>query len=114
MFLVRFFENNKWHLIIVVASVSLYFTRRFLFSGGVCKSKARLDGKTVIITGSNTGIGKATALDLAKRGARVILACRDVKKAVIAADEIRNKSGNGNVIVESVDLGKKEDLAISF
>ena len=42
-------------------------------------------GKTAIITGSNSGIGKETALDFAKRGARVILACRDEKKASEAA-----------------------------
>ncbi len=82
------------------------------FSGGVCKSQARLDGKTVIITGANTGIGKETALDLAKRGARVILACRDVKKAIKAADEIREKSGNGNVIVEHLDLSSLESVKI--
>ena len=105
--------ENNYIFIFGIFIIILYLAKSY-FGGGVCKSKARLDGKTVIITGSNTGIGKATALDLAKRGARVILACRDVKKAVIAADEIRNKSGNGNVIVESVDLGKKEDLAISF
>ncbi|KAK9695453.1 short chain dehydrogenase [Popillia japonica] len=56
------------------------------------KSKVRLDGKTAIITGCNTGIGKETALDLYKRGATVIMACRNTEKAEEAANDIRNSA----------------------
>ncbi|XP_038669389.1 retinol dehydrogenase 12 [Scyliorhinus canicula] len=91
------------------AGIGLIFLRRW-FSGGVCKSKARLDGKTVIITGANTGIGKETAKNLAQRGARVILACRDLEKASKAADEIRKFSGNGNVLVQNLDLASLQSV----
>ena len=50
-------------------------------------SQVRMDGKTVLITGANSGIGKETARDLAKRGARVIMACRTMETANKARGE---------------------------
>lgn len=57
-----------------------------------------------MITGANTGIGKETALDLAKRGGRIYLACRDVNKAETARQEIVEATGNKNVFVRALDL----------
>ncbi|XP_062337869.1 retinol dehydrogenase 12-like isoform X1 [Osmerus eperlanus] len=79
------------------------YTLRALLCGQ-WESDARLDGKTVIITGGNTGIGKETALDLAKRGGRIILACRDVVKAEKTKAEITENSGNPNILVRPLDL----------
>lgn len=64
----------------------------------------RIDGKVVIITGGNAGIGKETAMDLAARGGRIYLACRDPKRAEIARQEIISKTGNQNVFNRKLDL----------
>lgn len=68
-----------------------------------CTSQTKLSEKTAIITGANSGIGKATALNLSLRGARVIIACRDLKKGEESASEISEKSGVP-VLVRQLDL----------
>jgi retinol dehydrogenase-12 len=100
----------RYHLIGAAAVVVAIRLLKRYFGGGICTSTVRLDGKTVIVTGANIGIGRETALDLAKRGARVILACRDLKKAEEAASDIRQQSGNGNVVVEHLDCASFESV----
>ncbi|XP_067217088.1 retinol dehydrogenase 11-like [Linepithema humile] len=86
-----------------------------------CTSKVRLVGKTVIITGANTGIGKETARDLYRRGARVILACRDVQRANDALEDIKNNPPSradkeqfqgepGELVIYQLDLSKLKSV----
>ncbi|MBU3751348.1 MAG: SDR family NAD(P)-dependent oxidoreductase [Mycobacterium sp.] len=56
-------------------------------------------GRTAIVTGANSGLGLATARELARAGARVILACRNVEKANVAAADL-----TGDVQVRRLDL----------
>ena len=93
----------------VTVGISLWMLRRY-FAGGVCRSKAMLDGKTVIITGGNTGIGKETAIDLAKRNARIIVACRSQEKGKKAEVDIRRESGSNNVHFRQLDLASFESI----
>ena len=69
-----------------------------------------LKGKTCLVTGANSGIGKAIALGLAKRGARVLMVCRDWIKGQNACDEIIHQSWNEDVHVLKADLSRQEDL----
>jgi NAD(P)-dependent dehydrogenase (short-subunit alcohol dehydrogenase family) len=64
----------------------------------------KLEGKVAIVTGANTGIGKATALGLAKQGATVVLGCRNVAKGEAARAEIQAESGNDKVRMLQLDL----------
>ena len=73
-------------------------------------TQIKLDGKTVIITGANTGIGLETAVDLAKRNARVILACRSVERGEKAVVEVKERSGNDNVVFVQLDLASLDSV----
>src|SRR5689334_13701434 len=65
-----------------------------------------LAGRTFIVTGANTGIGRVTAIELAKRGGTVTLACRSEEKTRPVLDEIAAAGGRASFL--ALDLG---DLA---
>jgi retinol dehydrogenase 12 len=68
-----------------------------------------LTGRVALITGANTGIGLVTARELARRGARVFIACRSRERGEQAADTIRAQTGHAVELLE-LDLGDFESV----
>ena len=69
-----------------------------------------MEGKTVVITGGNAGIGKATAVALAKKGAEIVITSRSADKAEAAVNEIRSASGNDKVDYVLIDLSSQKSV----
>lgn len=61
-------------------------------------------GRRVVVTGANSGLGRVTSLELARRGAHVTLACRDTVKGQWAADQIRFAVPQAQLDVSALDL----------
>ncbi|MDH3728336.1 MAG: SDR family NAD(P)-dependent oxidoreductase [Myxococcales bacterium] len=68
----------------------------------------RLDQRTCLVTGANSGLGKGTAIRLAKRGAHVIMACRSGIPE--AGEEVKRESGSDKVEMMHVDLSDFESI----
>jgi len=76
-----------------------------------------MEGKICIITGANSGIGKATAIALAKMGATIVMVCREKVTGENAQKEIIELSGNKDVDLFLCDLSSQKeirDLASNF
>ena len=74
----------------------------------------RLDGKTVVVTGANSGLGFEGTRAFAAAGATVVMACRSVERAEDAADEIRADARgglDGDLDVRECDLASLDSVA---
>ncbi len=69
---------------------------------GTLKTTDRLDGKTVLVDGSSSGLGFAIAVDCAKRGAKVIMACRSEIPEM--GEKVKKCSGNQDIHMLHVDF----------
>lgn len=124
----------------MLKTIIFYLLYRRHFCSAKYTKKTRIDGKVVVITGSgheillsnelfffnhlinhttlffilslggNTGLGLETAVDLAKRGGKIYIACRDKVRAENALIEIWTKSGSDNIHIIELDLSSLESV----
>lgn len=67
-----------------------------------------MTGRVCLVTGANSGVGKATATGLAQMGAMIVMVCRDRKRGEEAQDEIKTQTGNRNVDLLLADLSSQK------
>jgi NAD(P)-dependent dehydrogenase (short-subunit alcohol dehydrogenase family) len=67
-------------------------------------------GKTCLVTGANSGIGKETALGLARMGAQVVLVCRNEEKGRQALEDIRRETGSSQLDLLIADMSSFESV----
>ncbi|XP_055603262.1 retinol dehydrogenase 12-like [Uranotaenia lowii] len=92
-----------------VAVIAFKLFRLFI-EGGQFRKPTRCDGKVILITGANTGIGKETAKELLKRGGKVYLACRSLEKANQAREDLIQETGSKDIFVRKLDLSSMESI----
>ncbi|KAH8373051.1 hypothetical protein KR009_011199 [Drosophila setifemur] len=95
-------------LSVVGTSVGAAFGVKDLMQGGKFFAETDENGKVVIVTGANTGIGKETVRELARRGATVYMACRNMKKCEEAKIVFETK--NQLVYCRQCDLASQESI----
>jgi retinol dehydrogenase 14 len=69
-----------------------------------------MKGKTVLITGGTGGIGKHTAISLAKLGARIVVTGRNRQRGERAVVEMRQVSGNNKIDLLLADLSTQTEI----
>lgn len=69
-----------------------------------------MSSKVCVVTGSNTGIGRVTALELARAGAHVIMACRTAERTLPVLEAIRNETGNEQIEFVPLDLASFDSV----
>ena len=69
-----------------------------------------MNGKTCVITGATSGIGRAAALELARRGARVVVVARDAGRGRETVSEIERSTGTGRASLLVADLASQSEV----
>ncbi|KAG8518763.1 Retinol dehydrogenase 12 [Galemys pyrenaicus] len=86
-----------------------FWSKTHLWNSQQCFTDLR--GKTAVVTGANSGLGKAVSLELARRGACVILACRSRERGQQALADIQAATkGNSHVLLGEVDMSSMTSI----
>ncbi|XP_049866212.1 retinol dehydrogenase 11-like [Pectinophora gossypiella] len=91
-------------IILVICALALILKLHEKNTNGMCKSKKKLEGRVAVVTGGTAGMGLEIATDLARRGAKVIIACPFEQEGVNARRTIIESTGSQKVIFKLLDL----------
>eukprot|EP01084_Bolivina_argentea_P251408 421646_1 len=119
-FAVRTFDRKKIGICVVAICASVPLIHRWYYSSKPYSSYTTseevmkgidLNGKTAVITGCNTGIGKETAKHLLQHGCYIIMACRNIQKAETARDDIiQNVAQKNRIQIIELDLSSLKSI----
>ncbi|XP_071159602.1 retinol dehydrogenase 12-like [Mytilus edulis] len=95
---------ESWWPIIIAFAIGIGYALRQYMRGARCMTDLKLTGKVAIITGGTKGIGKWTALDMAKRGARIYICGKDKEEGEKCIEEMRTTAKNESIFFIPCDL----------
>lgn len=89
-----------------------YLYERFhrLVRGAEPFDEEYVEGKVVVVTGANSGLGKVAATEFAKRGCTVVMACRSLEQGKIAMEEIQKQTNSETVLLKQLDLADLQSV----
>lgn len=96
--------NNPFAAVLKGAKDGLFRKK----SDKILNENERLDGKTCLVTGSNSGLGFAVAVELAKRGGSIIMAIRSGIEEAVAG--VKKESGSEDVVAEKLELANPQSI----
>lgn len=99
--------NNVGSILKIAVALTVVGLVKWYSIGAINTSERQMHSKVVMITGGTSGVGAATALALAQRGAQIVLLVHQSPKDIFLVDyieDLREKSGNEMIYAEQVDL----------